>query len=310
MASRLLTGRIRCPSHPYSASSTWNASPRRSTASVLYRALQRSLRDYAREWTRVESSRSVLQSAFHAREWSIFCGTLGPALNELARVVPGKAPRDPRQLAAALRRSVRERSFTEQQPSERELELGFGLLRVLQSRVVALKRLVYEPHSSCLTAGVRVQVDSLFLGREQRGVGLDGLRDMYHFTYFVRIENHGPAPVLLLGRHWDINDLEGQLQTVRGLGVVGQTPTLQVGDSYEYRSQCVLAAPLGVMRGFYRMFQMPKGDEVAVEIKPFGLIASTLHKEPQEEQVPADGSVQTASSYARRARVHPARPPL
>jgi ApaG protein len=143
-------------------------------------------------------------------------------------------------------------------------------------------------------------------------MSLAGPGDAYHFAYFVRIENHSAEPVMLLARHWDINDLHGTVQTVRGLGVVGQMPTLDIGDSYEYRSQCVLAAPLGVMRGFYRMLQVQQGAELTVEIKPFGLIASTLQQEPAGEDTPADASSdpQAPGNGAKRFRKRPARPPL
>ncbi|KAF6003898.1 hypothetical protein F1559_003502 [Cyanidiococcus yangmingshanensis] len=285
-----------------------------SVQRLLYRALQRALRDYGREWVRVGRSASVLESAFREREWQLLRTALADAQEAALTEEASRtgAIGEPWQLASELRRMVRQRIASGANASESTLELGFRLLKAVQMRTVALQRLVYEPHSICSTAGVQVEVDSLFLGREPRGIGLPGLGDVYHFAYFVRIENRSAEPVLLLGRHWDINDLHGQLQTVRGLGVVGQTPTLDAGTRYEYRSQCVLAAPLGVMRGFYRMLQIPRGVEFTAEIKPFGLIASSLQQEPALERMPAGTSPDTTASLrsADGSSKRPARPPL
>ena len=47
-----------------------------------------------------------------------------------------------------------------------------------------------------------------------------------HFVwaYHVVIENRGPETVRLLRRHWRITNARGELQEVRGPGVVGEQP--------------------------------------------------------------------------------------
>ena len=50
--------------------------------------------------------------------------------------------------------------------------------------------------------------------------------DHYVWAYHVRIENQGGETVQLRRRHWKITDGRGQLQEVRGPGVVGEQPVL------------------------------------------------------------------------------------
>lgn len=73
------------------------------------------------------------------------------------------------------------------------------------------------------------------------------------FAYTISIRNIGSGPAQLLSRHWIITDANDEVQEVRGVGVIGEQPLLQPGESFEYTSGCVLATPLGTMKGSYRM---------------------------------------------------------
>ena len=75
----------------------------------------------------------------------------------------------------------------------------------------------------------------------------------YVFSYIIQIENQGTLAAQLLDRHWIITDADGQIQEVRGKGVVGQQPYLKPGESFEYRSGAVLTTPIGSMHGSYGM---------------------------------------------------------
>lgn len=75
----------------------------------------------------------------------------------------------------------------------------------------------------------------------------------YAFAYTIRIRNVGTVAAQLISRHWIITDGDGQVQEVKGLGVVGHQPLLQPGESFEYTSGCALETPVGTMRGTYRM---------------------------------------------------------
>ena len=62
----------------------------------------------------------------------------------------------------------------------------------------------------------------------------------YAFAYTVTIRNTGTASVQLIARHWFITDGEGEVQEVKGLGVVGQQPLLRSGEHFEYTSWATL----------------------------------------------------------------------
>jgi ApaG protein len=81
----------------------------------------------------------------------------------------------------------------------------------------------------------------------------DQARDRYVFSYTITVSNVGSIPAQLISRHWLISDAAGEVQEVRGLGVVGAQPLLQPGESFQYTSGCVLDTPMGTMHGSYQM---------------------------------------------------------
>ncbi|MBM3114413.1 Co2+/Mg2+ efflux protein ApaG [Jeongeupia naejangsanensis] len=97
------------------------------------------------------------------------------------------------------------------------------------------------------------------------------------FSYHIRITNHGDAVAQLVSRHWVIRDMADRIQEVRGLGVVGEQPVLEPGQSFEYMSGATLETPVGTMRGSYLMRTLD-GTEFHVDIPEFVLsIPRTLH---------------------------------
>ena len=95
---------------------------------------------------------------------------------------------------------------------------------------------------------VRVAVITRFLGDQS-----DPADNRYAFAYSITISNTGTVAAQLISRHWIITDANNEVQEVRGLGVVGHQPLLQPGQSFEYTSGCVLATPVGSMKGSYQM---------------------------------------------------------
>lgn len=73
------------------------------------------------------------------------------------------------------------------------------------------------------------------------------------FAYTITISNRGLNAVRLLSRHWRITDANNRVQEVRGEGVVGEQPLIDVGDSYTYTSGSMLETPVGTMEGSYHM---------------------------------------------------------
>ena len=100
----------------------------------------------------------------------------------------------------------------------------------------------------------------------------DPVRSYYVFAYHITITNQGKDTSQLLSRYWHITDGQGNAEDVHGPGVVGQTPTLQPGESFEYTSFCPLPTPMGFMEGMFRMVRS-NGEEFDAQIKPFRLVA-------------------------------------
>jgi ApaG protein len=75
----------------------------------------------------------------------------------------------------------------------------------------------------------------------------------YVFAYTIRLRNTGSVAAQLVSRHWVITDAQGRVQEVRGLGVVGEQPLLEPGQSYEYTSGTAIATAVGTMKGAYQM---------------------------------------------------------
>jgi ApaG protein len=119
--------------------------------------------------------------------------------------------------------------------------------------------------STAITNGILVTVRSEYMP-ERSSVS----SRQFAFAYTVRIENQGEAAAQLRSRHWIISDANGNVQEVRGEGVVGEQPVLHPGEQFEYTSSCVIATAAGTMRGTYQMVRAD-GDGFDAQIAPFRL---------------------------------------
>ena len=131
---------------------------------------------------------------------------------------------------------------------------------------------VAEPTSLAVTDGIRVRVQSQYLPDQS-----SPRDDRYVFAYTITISNEGAHTAQLKTRHWIITDARGEIEEVRGDGVVGEQPRLSPGQSFQYTSGCVLETPVGTMQGSYR-FWREDGSYFDAEIAPFSL-ASPLRNE-------------------------------
>lgn len=99
----------------------------------------------------------------------------------------------------------------------------------------------------------------------------------YFWTYTVEILNERATAVQLKSRVWQITDALGHVEEVRGPGVVGQTPTIEAGQSFSYTSGCPLSTPSGIMVGSYQLLD-DKGNLFDVEIPAFSLDSPFIAK--------------------------------
>ncbi|MFT7754566.1 UNVERIFIED_CONTAM: ApaG domain, partial [Salmonella enterica subsp. enterica serovar Enteritidis] len=65
-------------------------------------------------------------------------------------------------------------------------------------------------------------------------------------------------------------DGNGQIDEIRGPGVIGEQPVLNPGDSFQYSSGCPLTTTSGVMVGRYSM-ESETGNLFDIEIPAFSL---------------------------------------
>jgi ApaG protein len=119
--------------------------------------------------------------------------------------------------------------------------------------------------SEAVTRGIRVSVRAKFSDQNSDPQGR-----RWVFLYTVTIHNESSVRVQLLERHWIITDANGEVEEVKGPGVVGKQPVLEPGQSFEYTSACPLKTQFGSMHGTYQMLG-PGNSTFDVEIKGFAL---------------------------------------
>jgi ApaG protein len=102
--------------------------------------------------------------------------------------------------------------------------------------------------SDCTTRGIRIEVRSEFLAERS-----SPREEQYLFQYHVRISNVGTETAQLVSREWIITNADGEVERVKGPGVVGEKPMLAPGGVFEYTSFCPLKTAVGTMQGSYQM---------------------------------------------------------
>ncbi len=116
-----------------------------------------------------------------------------------------------------------------------------------------------------ITSEISVSVLPVFIDERS-----DPQNSKYFWAYRVVIENLGTQSIQLISRYWHITDGNGQIEEVSGQGVVGETPVIEPGKSFEYTSGCPLNTPSGIMKGHY-VVRNNAGDEISVKIPAFSL---------------------------------------
>jgi len=116
------------------------------------------------------------------------------------------------------------------------------------------------------TKDVVVRVEPEFLA-EQSSVS----DSRFIWAYTVEIDNQGAEDLTVTERFWQIADSRGQVQEVRGKGVVGEKPVVKPGEVFRYTSGAPLTAPSGMMRGTYTVQEANSGESYDVDIPAFVL---------------------------------------
>jgi ApaG protein len=119
--------------------------------------------------------------------------------------------------------------------------------------------------SNTTTRGIRIEVTSRYLA--ERSSPKEGT---YLFTYHVKVTNIGDETAQLVSREWIITNADGEVERVKGPGVVGEQPMLPPGGGFEYDSFCPLKTAVGSMHGSYQMVTVG-GEKFDAAIAPFTL---------------------------------------
>ena len=138
------------------------------------------------------------------------------------------------------------------------------------ANTAAPSRLGSEAVTPFAGGAIRVTVDPAYEPEQS-----DPREPRYIFSYRIRISNEAPLDgprVQLLTRRWLIVDSLGRSEEVTGEGVVGRTPELGPGESFEYASWAPLRTRWGTMEGAYR-FRIDGGEVFAATVARFFLAA-------------------------------------
>ncbi len=120
--------------------------------------------------------------------------------------------------------------------------------------------------SICETQGVKVTARPSYLVEQSQPD-----RNRWVWSYEITVINASDETVQLVDRHWVITDAGGEVEEVRGEGVVGQQPVIQAGESFSYQSFCPLGTDYGFMRGSFGMVK-PDGSRFEAAVAPFVLL--------------------------------------
>lgn len=117
--------------------------------------------------------------------------------------------------------------------------------------------------SDTTTKSLRIQVRPEFVDAKS-----DLSAERFFFAYHVTISNEGTSKLQVISRHWVITDGDGKVEEVRGPGLVGETPILNPGESFNYSSACPLETPIGTMEGSFQVI-CENGTAFPAHIAPF-----------------------------------------
>ena len=95
-------------------------------------------------------------------------------------------------------------------------------------------------------------------------------KPIFFFSYHIKITNISNDTIQLHSRYWNITDGNGNVEEIRGPGVVGRQPHIKSGETFEYTSYCPLPTNFGVMHGYFEMINN-NGTIFNAKISPFRL---------------------------------------
>lgn len=114
--------------------------------------------------------------------------------------------------------------------------------------------------------GLSASLDKLVHHREKSTI--KGI-NLHAFIYFITIRNLSNRKVTLLGRKWILANCDGTTTVVEGDKIVGETPTIDPGESFSYNSYHVTHLSAEAAGSFHGFDELNK--KIHIRIKPFRL---------------------------------------
>lgn len=124
---------------------------------------------------------------------------------------------------------------------------------------------------SCITNNVEVSVRTSY---QEAASNPDD--DVFVHFYQICITNYSDYAIQLKSRFWRIIESNGKLREVKGMGVVGEQPILEPGETHEYVSACKIDTELGKMFGKYNFIRVADRHRIVVGIPAFVLCYPVL----------------------------------
>ena len=122
--------------------------------------------------------------------------------------------------------------------------------------------------------GLQVSLDKLVHHKEKSSV--KGI-NLHAFIYFITINNLSDRKVTLLGRKWILANSDGTTTVVEGEKIVGETPTIDPGDSFSYNSYHVTHLSANASGSFHGVDEF--GNKIHIRMQPFQLKVPDEHVE-------------------------------
>jgi ApaG protein len=118
-----------------------------------------------------------------------------------------------------------------------------------------------------VTSGIKVSVETFYRPDQS-----NTLYNQHVFAYRITITNNSEYSIQLKRRHWFIMDSCAVNREVEGEGVIGETPIIGTGETYQYVSGCNLDSEMGKMYGTYLMERLIDKKQFYVRIPEFMMI--------------------------------------
>jgi ApaG protein len=132
----------------------------------------------------------------------------------------------------------------------------------------------YVNENSKQLDGLHATLDKLVHHKEKstvKGVNL------HAFIYFISINNLSDRKITLLGRKWILSNSDGTTTVVEGEKIVGETPTIDPGDTFSYNSYHVTHLSAIASGSFHGVDD--SGHKIHVKMAPFQLDVPDKEKE-------------------------------